>query len=132
MLLNYCTRFYERQFNTRTTLSKDVVSQFERELKNYYKERNALEFGVPSIQLFSENANLSQHYFSDLIKKETGRTPKDHIHDYVIERAKNMLIGSEQSISEIAYDLGFNYPHYFTRLFKSKTGVTPNEYRQEK
>lgn len=132
LLLNYSLRFYERQFNTRTTLSKDVVSQFERELKNYYKERKALEFGVPNIQLFSENANLSQHYFSDLIKKETGRTPKDHIHDYVIERAKNMLIGSEQSISEIAYDLGFNYPHYFTRLFKSKTGVTPNEYRQER
>lgn len=129
LLLNYSLRFYERQFNTRTNQSKDIVSQFEKQLKNYYQERRAIEFGTPSIQIFAEAAHLSQHYFSDLIKKETGRTPKDHINEYVIERAKNMLIGSELSISEIAYDLGFNYPHYFTRLFKSKTGQTPAEYR---
>ncbi len=132
LLLNYSLRFYERQFNTRTSQSKDIISRFEKDLKDYYKERKALEFGVPSIQLFADNANLSQHYFSDLIKKETGRSPKDHINEYVVERAKNMLVGTEQSISEIAYDLGFNYPHYFTRLFKSKTGKTPLEYRGEK
>ncbi len=131
LLLNYSLRFYERQFNTRTNHSKDVVASFERELKAYYKDRNALEFGVPSIERFAENANLSKHYFSDLIKKETGRAPKDHINEYVVERAKNMLLGTEQSVSEIAYDLGFNYPHYFTRLFKSKTGQTPIEYRME-
>lgn len=131
LLLNYSLRFYERQFNTRTAISKDIVSQFERELKAYYRDRKALDLGVPNIQQFSDSSNLSQHYFSDLIKKETGRTPKDHIHDYVIEKAKTMLLGTEQSISEIAYDLGFNYPHYFTRLFKSKTGLTPLEYRQE-
>jgi len=84
---------------------------------------------LPSIQYFAENANLSQHYFSDLLKKETGRSPKDHINDFVIEKAKNLLRGSEQSVSEIAYNLGFNYPHYFTRLFKTKTGKTPLEYR---
>ena len=129
LLLNYSLRFYERQFNTRIHQSKDVVSQFEIALKDYYKERKALDLGVPTIQRFAEQAHLSQHYFSDLIKKETGRAPKDHINDYVVERAKNMLLGSEQSISEIAYDLGFNYPHYFTRLFKSKTGQTPVAYR---
>ncbi len=129
LLLNYSLRFYERQFNTRTSQSKDVVTSFKKELKAYYKEQKALEFGLPSIERFAEHANLSQHYFSDLIKKETGQTPKDHINEYIVEQAKNMLIGTEQSISEIAYDLGFNYPHYFTRLFKSKTGQTPMEYR---
>jgi AraC-like DNA-binding protein len=129
LLLNYCLRYYERQFNTRSSQSKDIVSQFTGELKNYFKDKKALEFGMPNIQYFSENANLSQHYFSDLIKKETGRAPKDHINDFVVERAKSMLLASELSVSEIAYDLGFNYPHYFTRLFKSKTGQTPVEYR---
>lgn len=131
LLLNYALRYYERQFNTRSSHSKDVVSQFERELKEYYKEKKALEMGIPSIQRFAESASFSQHYFSDLIKKETGRSPKDHINDYVIEIAKNRLLGSELSISEIAYDLGFNYPHYFTRLFKSKTGLTPVDFRNQ-
>ncbi len=129
LLLNYSLRFYERQFNTRTSQSKDVVAQFEKELKLYYRQQQALESGIPSISQFAESANLSQHYFSDLIKKETGRAPKDHINDYVVEQAKNMLLRTERSVSEIAYDLGFNYPNYFTRLFKSRTGQTPVEYR---
>ncbi len=131
LLLNYSLRFYERQFNTRTSQSKDVVAVFEKKLKDYYKEGKALQLGVPGIAQFAEGAHLSQHYFSDLIKKETGRTPKDHINEYVVNRAKHMLLGTEQSVSEIAYDLGFNYPHYFTRLFKSKTGQTPVEYRAQ-
>ncbi len=129
LLLNYCLRFYERQFNTRTHQSKDIIAQFERELIKYFKTEQHLESGLPRIEQFSKTAHLSQHYFSDLIKKETGRNPKDHINHFVIEKAKNLLIGTEQSISEIAYGLGFNYPHYFTRLFKSKTGHTPMEYR---
>jgi len=129
LLLNYCLRFYERQFNTRTNQSKDVISQFEKELKKYFKTEQHVESGLPSIKYFADIAHLSQHYFSDLIKKETSRKPTDHINDYVIEKAKNLLLGTEQSVSEIAYDLGFNYPHYFTRLFKSKTGNTPIEYR---
>jgi len=129
LLLNYCLRFYERQFNTRTNHHKDVIVQFENELRKYFKTEKQLETGLPSIQYFADIAHLSQHYFSDLIKKETGRKPKDHINDFVIEKAKNLLLGTEQSVSEIAYDLGFNYPHYFTRLFKSKTELTPVEYR---
>lgn len=129
LLLNYCLRYYERQFNTRTNQSKDIISQFENELKQYFKMEKHLESGLPSIEYFANIAHLSKHYFSDVIKKETGRKPKDHINDFVIEKAKNMLLGSTQSVSEIAYDLGFNYPHYFTRLFRSKTGQTPVEYR---
>lgn len=129
LLLNYSLRFYERQFNTRTAINKDVVSQFEKKLKHYFKTEMPLKNELPSIQYFAELSHLSQHYFSDLIKKETGRTPKDHINDFVIEKAKILLINSEDSISEIAYELGFNYPHYFTRLFKTKTGYTPVEYR---
>ena len=129
LLLTYSQRFYERQFHTRSHQSKGVVTQFERELKAYYRDSNALETGLPTIQHFAEKANLSQHYFSDLIKKETGRSPKDHINDFIVEKAKNMLLASENTVSEIAYDLGFNYPHYFTRLFKSRTGHTPVAYR---
>ena len=129
LLLNYCLRFFERQFNTRSSQSKDIVSQFENNLKSYFDTEQHLDAGLPAIQHFASKAHLSQHYFSDLIKKETGRTPKDHINDFVIDKAKTLLMGSEHSISEIAYDLGFNYPHYFTRLFKSKTGHTPLEYR---
>ena len=129
LLLNYSLRFYERQFNTRVSQSKDIISQFEKSLKSYFETNELIEAGLPTIQYFADKAHLSQHYFSDLLKKETGRSPKDHINDFVVEKAKTLILGTEQSISEIAYELGFNYPHYFTRLFKSKTGVTPNEYR---
>ena len=130
LLLNYCLRFYERQFNTRSSISSDTIGQFEKSIKSYFKNNLHLEQGIPTIQYFSEKAHLSQHYFSDLVKKETGRSPKDHINEFVIDKAKSMLLNSKESISAIAYDLGFNYPHYFTRLFKSKTGKTPLEYRQ--
>lgn len=129
LLLNYCLRFYERQFNTRKKQSNDFVAQFEKELSQYFSLEKHIKNGLPSIQYFAEQTHLSAHYLSDLLKKETGRSAKDHINDYVIEKAKNMLLGSNESVSGIAYSLGFNYPHYFTRLFKSKTGHTPVEYR---
>jgi len=129
LLLNYSLRFYERQFNTRIHQSKDVIVVFEKELKNYFNTKENLNKGIPSIRYFAELVHLSPHYFSDLVKKETGRTPTNHINDFIIDRAKNMLLEAEKSVSEIAYDLGFNYPHYFTRLFKSKTGKTPVEFR---
>lgn len=131
LMLNYCLRFYERQFHTRSTENKSIVVQFNKHLKNYFDLNLHNEDGIPSIQYFSDQANLSQHYFSDLLKKETGRSAKDHINDFVIERAKTLLLNTNQSVSEIAYQLGFNYPHYFARLFKSKTGNTPIEYRSE-
>lgn len=129
LLLNYSLRFYERQFNTRISKTKDIIADFESELKTYFKKQENLEKGIPAINYFSDKARLSQHYFSDLIKLETGRTPKDHINEHVIELSKDLLLGTQQTVSEIAYGLGFNYPHYFTRLFKSKTGLTPLQYR---
>lgn len=129
LLLSHSLRFYERQFNTRSSQSQDFVQQFQNDLEAYFEDEKHLDLGAPSIAYFAEKANLSQHYFSDLLKKESGRAAKDHINDFIIEKAKNQLINSKEPISTIAYDLGFNYPHYFTRLFKSKTGQTPLEFR---
>lgn len=129
LMLSYCSRYYERQFHTRTTQNKDIVSQLNRLLKEYFNSDSLAEYGVPSIQYFAEKIHLSANYLSDLLKKETGRSAKDHINDFIVNKAKNLLIGTNESISEIAYNLGFNYPHYFSRLFKAKTGVTPHEYR---
>ncbi len=132
LLLNYCLRFYERQFNTRTAQNKDIVTRVEDTLKDYYKTGQLIEYGPPSIHYLAEKVHLSPSYLSDLLKKETGRSAKDHINDFLIEKAKNMLLSSEDSVSEIAYSLGFNYPHYFSRLFKNKTGFTPQKYREVK
>ena len=129
LLLNYSWRYYERQFNTRKKQSTGIVSQVEKELKHYFSTEQHLEQGLPSIQYLADQVHLSTHYLSDLFKKETGRSAKDHINDFVIEKAKNLLLGTSESVSGIAYSLGFNYPHYFTRLFKAKTGHTPVEYR---
>ncbi len=130
LLLNYSRRFYERQFHTRKKQNVDVVSQVERLLRDYYSQGQQLENGMPSIAYLAEKVHLSSNYLSDLLKKETGRNGKDHVHEYVIERAKTLLLNSTGNISEIAYDLGFNYPHYFSRMFKQKTGMTPVQYRE--
>jgi len=131
LLLSYCSRYYERQFNTRQNQHKDVVSIIEKELASYFSGGNALEYGPPSIHYLADKANLSPGYLSDLLKKETGRSGKDYINYHLVERGKNLLLGTDQTVNEVAYNLGFNYPHYFSRLFKSKTGMTPVEYRQQ-
>ncbi|HEY9047888.1 MAG TPA: helix-turn-helix domain-containing protein [Ohtaekwangia sp.] len=130
LLLNYSQRYYERQFSTRSAQNKDVVSQFERLLKEYYSAGKFAELGVPQIEYFSDNIHLSPNYLSDLLKKETGVSAKDHISTFIVEKAKVLLLSDADSISGVAYKLGFNYPHYFSRLFKSKTGLTPQEYRE--
>lgn len=130
LLLNYSKRFYERQFNTRSANNSDVVSKVEMLLKNYYLQNQIIEKGQPTIQYLAEYCHLSASYLSDLLAKETGRSAKDHINDFLINKAQDLLLGSMDSVSEIAYTLGFNYPHYFGRLFKQKTGKTPQEYRQ--
>jgi len=130
LLLNYCSRYYERQFNTRTAHNKDIVAHMEALLKDYYTSGQLLETGPPSIQYFAEKVHLSPNYLSDLLKKETGRSAKDHINDFLVDKAKTLLLSSTDSVSGIAYTLGFNYPHYFSRLFKSKTGMTPQQYRE--
>lgn len=130
LLLSYSQRFYERQFNTRSAQNSDVVSKFEALLKNYYRTKNLTEIRQPTIEYFANACHLSPNYLSDLLSKETGRSAKEHINDYIIEKAKTLLLSSTDSISGVAYSLGFNYPHYFARLFKKKTGKTPQEFRQ--
>lgn len=129
LLLNYCMRYYDRQFYTRTNHHSDFVSTFERTLKYYFKSGQVEENGLPTPLYFSSELNMSSHYLSDLLKKETGKSIKEHIDGLIIRKAKNVLLNSNQSVSEIAFSLGFEYPQSFTRLFKKKTGKSPVEFR---
>lgn len=129
LLLNYCTRFYGRQFITRSTSNSIVLSQIENILSNYY-EAESNETGLPTVKYLAEQVNLSASYLSDLLKKETGRNAQEHIHAYLIQEGKNRLLGTSKSVGEIAYALGFEYPQYFNKLFKQKTGKTPIEFRK--
>lgn len=129
LLLNYCTRFYDRQFFTRTNLNKDFSAEFEKVLENYLNSVKLTNLGIPSVGYFGEQMNMSANYLSDLLKKETGKSAKSHINDAIVDKAKTILLNSSASISQVAYDLGFEYPQSFTRLFKSKTGTSPVEYR---
>lgn len=129
LLLNYCSRYYGRQFITRKNSNRDTVLQIETLLRKYLESGILQEKGLPTVKYLAENVHLSPNYLSDLLKKETGMNAQDHIHFFLIEEAKNILLNSDISVSEIAYNLGFDYPQYFSRLFKQKTGKTPNEYR---
>ncbi|HAA11059.1 MAG TPA: AraC family transcriptional regulator [Cytophagales bacterium] len=131
LLLNYANRFYERQFITRTNAHSDVVSLVEQHITQYYKEERQLERGIPTPDYIAEQVHFSTNYLSDLLKRETGRSVKDHIDDYTIELAKTALASTKDTINQIAYQLGFNYPHYFSRMFKKKTGESPNSYRAQ-
>lgn len=130
LLLDYCTRYYDRQFYTRENLSKDILTKFENLLKSYYSNQNQLDTGVPSVSYCGEKLNISPKYLSDLLKKETGRNAKTHINDFLINKAKNHLLSSTGSVSEIAYALGFEYSQHFSKAFKAKTGMSPSEYRK--
>jgi AraC-like DNA-binding protein len=129
LLLNNCLRFYDRQFYTRTSFNKDFITEFELLLKKYFSTEMAIDFGIPAVGYFSDKLNMSANYLSDLLKKETGLSAKGHINKVLVERAKSALLNSNESISQIAYGLGFEHPQSLTRLFKSKTGVSPAEYR---
>lgn len=130
LLLDYCTRFYDRQFYTRPNLNVDFVSKFEKLLKAYYQTEQVQDFGMPNVHYLAKELSLSSSYLSDLLKKETGKTAQEHLHLFIIDRAKNKLLNSRTSISEIGYSLGFDYPQHFSNLFKSKTGYSPSEYRK--
>jgi AraC-like DNA-binding protein len=129
LLLNYCNRYYDRQFITRTETNKDIVTDFEGQLHGYFESAVLQELGFPSVKYFAEQLHLSPNYLSDLLKKETGKNGTEHIQLHVIELAKDKLLGSTVSVSEIAYELGFEYPQYFSKMFKKNTGMTPAEYR---
>lgn len=129
LLLSYCSRFYGRQLITRSQNNKSIVSQIENLLNLYFANNKINEQGLPSVKYLADKVHLSGSYLSDLLKKETGKNTQEHIHFYLIEEAKNLLVNSEKNINEIAYDLGFEYPQYFNKLFKKKTGKTPMEFR---
>ena len=129
LFLNYCKRFYDRQFITRINVNKDILTRFENLLADYFKSGKAQSLGVPSVAYCAEQLYLSANYFGDLIKKETGSTALDYIQTKLIDEAKSNISKPEKSINEIALQLGFRYQQHFTRLFKQKTGMTPNEFR---
>jgi AraC-like DNA-binding protein len=129
LLLNYCTRYYDRQFITRKATNGDINSKVERVLRNYFQQENLSENGLPTVKFLADQVHLSPNYLSDLLKRETGMNTQDRIHYYLIEEAKNLLFSSNKTVGELAFALGFEYPQYFSRLFKSKTGMTPLEYR---
>ncbi len=128
LLLNYCNRFYGRQFITRKATNRDILAKVEALLKQHFSIKT-LPNGLPTVKHLADAVHLSPGYLGDLLKKETGLNAQEHIHQYVIEEAKNILLNSNQSVSEIAFHLGFEYPQYFSRLFKQKTGKTPLEFR---
>jgi len=130
LILEYCLRYYDRQFYLRTNLNKDIATRFEALLHAYYASEKPLHQGVPTVKYFGEELSMSWNYLSDLLKKETGRNAQEHIHFFLIEKAKTDLLRSPDTISQIAYDLGFEYPQHFTRLFKKKTGQSPREWRR--
>lgn len=131
LFLNYCMRFYDRQFITRSHVNKDILVRFENLLNDYFKSGKARALGLPTVTYCAEQLHLSANYFGDLIKKETGNTALDHIQLKVIDEAKGKIFEPNKSINEIANELGFRYQQHFTRLFKQKVGVAPNEYRNQ-
>lgn len=130
LLLDYCLRFYERQFITRQDMNLDALSRFERLLDDYLSEGDAAEKGIPSVQYFADKICLSPNYFGDLVKKETGKTAKEYIQLKMLDAAKEILHDRSKSIAQAAYFLGFQYPQHFVRFFKKYTGITPSEYRR--
>jgi AraC-like DNA-binding protein len=129
LLLNYCMRFYDRQFLTRSDINKDILVRFENLLDDYLNSELTQTLGLPTVKYCADKLHLSPNYFGDLIKKETGKTALDHIQIKLIEIAKDRVFDTSRSISEIAYELGFKHPQHFSRMFKNTTGQTPNEYR---
>ena len=129
VLLNYATRFYDRQFITREHVNKGILEGFESTLNDYFNSEKLQAVGMPSVAYCAEQLHLSANYFGDLIKKETGVSAQEYIQERVIDLAKEKMFDLNKSISEVAYELGFKYPQHFTRLFKKKVGMSPVEYR---
>lgn len=129
LFLNYCTRFYDRQFITRSHNHQGILGKFETLLNDYYDTNQPQLHGLPSVAYCASELHLSANYFGDLVKKETGKTAQEYIQEKVIDLAKERIFDMDKSIAEVAYQLGFKYPQHFTRLFKQKTGISPTTYR---
>jgi AraC-like DNA-binding protein len=128
-ILKYAQRFYKRQFINRTQLSGGTVSRFQKILRTYFESGKIQQFGLPSVHAIASELHTSARYLSDLLKQETGKTALEHIHIFLIDEAKNLLLGTDNTIAETAYQLGFENPPYFSRLFKKEVGLTPVEFR---
>jgi AraC-like DNA-binding protein len=128
-ILKYSERFYDRQFLTRTNHNKDFVSKFEKYLRSYFNSKELILHGMPTVTQCGEALGMSGHYLSDMLKIETGKTAKEHIHIKLIDKAKSKLLNSDISVKSLAYDLGFESPQYFSKLFKTKTNMSPTDFR---
>ncbi|RYE23991.1 MAG: AraC family transcriptional regulator [Sphingobacteriaceae bacterium] len=129
LLLDYCVRFYDRQFITRDTVHQGILERFENSLNDYLASEKPQTLGLPSVAYCAEMLNLSANYFGDLVKKETGKTAMEYIQAKLIDTAKEKIFDASKTINQVAYELGFKYPQHFVRLFKQRTGHTPHEYR---
>lgn len=130
VLLNYSNRFYKRQFITRKSVNNDLLTKMERVLEDYFNDQNTLTKGLPTVEFLASQLNLSPHYLSDMLRNLTGQNAQQHIHEKLIEKAKEYLTSTHFSVSEVAYALGFEHPQSFNKLFKKKTDQTPLSYRQ--
>lgn len=130
LVLDYCMRFYARQFETRSVADHGILARFETLLDEYFSEGRPESDGVPSVKYFADKVCLSPNYFGDLIKKETGKTAQEYIQDKIIDLAKELILGTDKTINEISYELGYQYSQHFNRIFKKNVGHTPNEYRK--
>ncbi|MCS3870732.1 AraC-like DNA-binding protein [Chryseobacterium ginsenosidimutans] len=129
LLLTYSNRFYNRQFITRKAVNNDLVSKMEKLLDDYFNEEKSVE-GLPTVEYLASKLNLTARYLSDMLRQHTGQNAQHHIHDKLIEKAKEYLSNEQFSVSETAYQLGFEHPQSFSKLFKKKTELTPNEFKQ--
>ncbi|SRR5258708_26681943 len=130
LLLNYANRFYKRQFITRKAISNDLLQKLEETLDEYFDNEKSLSKGIPTVQYLSEVLNISPSYLSDMLRSLTGQNAQQHIHNKLIEKAKEKLSITALSVSEIAYELGFEHPQSFSKLFKTKTNLSPLEFRR--
>ena len=129
LLLDYCVRFYDRQFLTRDNVHQGILERFENLLNEYLASEKPQTLGLPSVAFCADGLNLSANYFGDLVKKETGKTAMEYIQSKLIDTAKEKIFDTGKTVNQVAYELGFKYPQHFVRLFKQRTGHTPHEYR---
>ncbi len=131
LLLDYCLRFYDRQFLTREYVHKGVMSKLDEVIANYFISEKLSSIGFPTVAYCAQELHLSASYFGDLVKKETGKSAQEYLQHAIVQLAKEKIVDYNKSISEIAYELGFKYPQHFSRFFKNAVGATPQEYRQQ-
>ena len=129
LLLDYCMRFYERQFDTRNGVNKDIIVRFEHLLNEYFEGDAPQKQGLPSVKYFADKVFLSINYFSDMVRKQTGKTVSEYIQDKMIGLVKEQLLSTDKTTSQIAYEIGFQYPQHLSRMFKRVVGMTPNKFR---